>query len=86
MNQSPDIQSMTNSAVSTRTSRIHKELAKAPFSAKLGLLIIVVYVFAAVFAPWLAPYGESEIVGKKYVLANDTFLLGTDNLGRDMLS
>jgi len=86
MNQSPDIQSMTNSAVSTRTSRILKELAKAPFSAKLGLLIIVVYVFAAVFAPWLAPYGESEIVGKKYVLANDTFLLGTDNLGRDMLS
>ena len=46
----------------------------------------MVYVFAAVFAPWLAPYGESEIVGKKYVLANDTFLLGTDNLGRDMLS
>jgi len=56
---------------------------KAPFSAKLGMLVIVVYVIAAVFAPIIAPYGESEIVGKKYMLANDSFILGTDNLGRD---
>ena len=70
----------------SRLERITRELWKAPISAKLGLLIIVIYVIAAVFAPWLAPYGESEIVGKKYLLANDDFLLGTDNLGRDTLS
>jgi peptide/nickel transport system permease protein len=67
----------------SRMQRAFSELLKAPLSAKLGLLIIVIYVIAAVFAPVIAPYGESEIVGKKYVLANDDFLLGTDNLGRD---
>jgi peptide/nickel transport system permease protein len=67
----------------TRMQRFFSELLKAPFSAKLGMLVIVVYVIAAVFAPIIAPYGESEIVGKKYMLANDSFTLGTDNLGRD---
>ena len=71
---------------SSRLQRMLRELIKAPFSAKLGLLIIFVYVFVAVFAPVLAPFGESEIVGKKYMLWDDEFLLGTDNLGRDVLS
>ena len=66
--------------------RVLRELINAPFSAKLGLLIIAVYVFVAIFAPWLAPYGESEIVGKKYMVWDEDFLLGTDNLGRDMLT
>ena len=70
----------------SRLERIVKEIWKAPITAKLGLLVIIVYVVAAVFAPLLAPFGESEIVGKKYMLANDVFLLGTDNLGRDTLS
>jgi len=70
----------------TRLQRILKELLAAPLSAKLGLLIILTYVFVALFAPWIAPFGESEIVGKKYMLWDDKFLLGTDNLGRDMLT
>ncbi|MFT5115403.1 MAG: peptide/nickel transport system permease protein [Parasphingorhabdus sp.] len=86
MSQSPDSQEMAAPVKNTGLGRILKELVKAPFSAKLGLLIIVVYVFTALFAPWLAPYGESEIVGKKYMLWGDDFLLGTDNLGRDTLS
>ncbi|MFT4651290.1 MAG: peptide/nickel transport system permease protein [Flavobacteriales bacterium] len=67
----------------TRMQRIFSELLKAPFSAKFGMLVIVIYVIAAVFAPIIAPYGESEIVGKKYMLANEEFILGTDNIGRD---
>jgi peptide/nickel transport system permease protein len=70
----------------TRTQRAIKELLAAPLSAKLGVLIIFVYVFVALFAPWIAPFGESEIVGKKYLVWGDEFLLGTDNLGRDMLT
>jgi peptide/nickel transport system permease protein len=70
----------------TRMQRVLKELLAAPLSAKLGLLIIFVYIFVALFAPWLAPYGESELVGKKYMVWDDEFLLGTDNLGRDMLT
>ena len=70
----------------SRAQRIVKELIAAPLSAKLGLLIIFTYVFVALFAPWLAPFGESEIVGKKYLVWGDEYLLGTDNLGRDMLT
>lgn len=70
----------------TRSQRVLKLLIGAPLSAKLGLLVIFVYVFVALFAPWLAPFGESEIVGKKYLAWGDEYLLGTDNLGRDMLT
>jgi len=63
-----------------------KELKKAPLSAKFGLIVIVSYVFVAVFAPVLAPYGETEIVGAEFEPWGEGFILGTDNLGRDMLS
>jgi peptide/nickel transport system permease protein len=57
-----------------------------PWSARIGLTIIGVYIVIAVFAPLLAPYGESEVVGGEFEPWSRTFLLGTDNLGRDMLS
>ena len=63
-----------------------KELWKAPLSAKFGMLVILVYVFIALFAPVLAPYSETEIVGPQFEPWGEDFILGTDNLGRDMLS
>jgi peptide/nickel transport system permease protein len=63
-----------------------RELKKAPLSAKFGLLVIAFYVFVALFAPVLTPYGESEIVGSEFEEWGDNFVLGTDNLGRDMLT
>jgi len=62
------------------------QVRSAPFSAKLGLLIIATYVVVALFAPLLAPYSETEVVGPEYDVWGEQFLLGTDNLGRDMLS
>lgn len=59
------------------------EFRKAPFTAKLGLVIIAIYIFVALFAPVLSPYGESEIVGMQFEPWSNEFLLGTDNLGRD---
>ena len=61
-------------------------LRKSPWSARFGLFIVVAYVFVAVFGPLLTPYGESQIVGFEYEPWGDEFLLGTDNLGRDMLT
>ena len=37
-------------------------------------------------APVIAPYGEREIVGGEFLPWNSTHLLGTDSLGRDMLT
>ncbi len=67
-------------------SGILKELFKAPWTAWFGLVVIAVYVIAAVFAPAIAPFGETEIVGAQYEPPNETYLLGTDNVGRDMFS
>lgn len=61
-------------------------LATAPLSAKLGLAIVFSYVAVAVLAPWISPYGEAEIVGSQFEPWSSRFLLGTDNLGRDMLT
>lgn len=58
----------------------------APLSAKLGVLVILAYVFVALFAPALAPYKETAIVGASYELWSDEYILGTDNIGRDMLT
>lgn len=61
-------------------------LGGAPLSAKLGVAIILLYVLVAIFAPMLSPFGEAEIVGSQFEPWGGRFLLGTDNLGRDMLT
>lgn len=65
-----------------------RELAKAPISAWFGMIVIVIYAFCAIFAPWIAPYGEGEIAGKAYQAGglHAPFLLGTDQIGRDIFS
>ena len=69
-----------------RWGDVWKELRKAPLSAKFGLVVILIYVFIALFAPLLTPYGESEVVGSEFEEWGEGFVLGTDNLGRDMLT
>ncbi|VVP78730.1 Glutathione transport system permease protein GsiD [Pseudomonas fluorescens] len=63
-----------------------KQVWQAPLSAKFGLLMILLYVLVAVFAPVLAPFGETQVVGGGFEPWGGQFLLGTDNLGRDMFS
>ena len=58
----------------------------APFAAKIGLLLIALYSFVAIFAPLLAPYPEAAVVGATYQPWQEPFYLGTDALGRDVLS
>jgi peptide/nickel transport system permease protein len=50
----------------------------------VGLVITGVIVLLAVVGPWLAPYGENEIVGKPFPMEGS--LLGTDYLGQDVWS
>ena len=63
-----------------------KHVWRAPLSARFGLLMILLYVLVAVFAPVLAPFGETQVVGEGFAPWGGQFLLGTDNLGRDMFS
>jgi peptide/nickel transport system permease protein len=57
-----------------------------PISAWVGMSGMALAIFCAIFAPWIAPYGEREVVGDIWLPMGGDFLLGTDNLGRDLLS
>lgn len=49
-------------------------------------MLLFAYVVIAVFAPFIAPYGEARIVGAPFEPWSSTHWFGTDNLGRDVLS
>jgi peptide/nickel transport system permease protein len=69
-----------------RVSRMWRVLRKAPPTAWFGLIVIALYLFTAIFAPVLAPYPENDLVGGAFEPWGGQFILGTDQLGRDMLS
>jgi peptide/nickel transport system permease protein len=52
-----------------------------------GAILTAFIVVMTVISPWIAPYNPSKInVGKPLTAPNSQFPLGTDNVGRDMLS
>jgi peptide/nickel transport system permease protein len=57
-----------------------------PISALIGLFFTSLYFLMAIFAPLLAPYGMAEVVGDVWEPSSEQFLLGTDSIGRDLLS
>lgn len=57
-----------------------------PLSAWIGMAGLAVALVCAAFAPWIAPHGEGDVVGDIWLPLGGDFLLGTDNLGRDLLS
>lgn len=66
-------------------------LRPIPFSARIALAGLALAFACTLLAPWIAPHGEEEIVGGVWDLPSwsaggSAFLLGTDNLGRDLLS
>ena len=59
---------------------------RIPPSALIGLVLTLAIVAMALFAPWIAPYPTGTVVGDVWAPMSDKALLGTDNLGRDLLS
>jgi peptide/nickel transport system permease protein len=55
-------------------------------SALFGIVVIVVFVIAAVFAPWVAPYGPTEKGAPTFEAPTRAHLLGTNDIGEDVLS
>jgi peptide/nickel transport system permease protein len=48
--------------------------------------IVLLNIFAAIFAPVICPYTETEVVGDVWSNLNKDNILGTDHLGRDMFT
>lgn len=63
-----------------------KLLRQSSLSARIGLAIVLINVFAAIFAPYISPHTETEVVGDAWLPPSGDHLMGTDHLGRDMLT
>lgn len=70
-----------------------RRFVRRPTQFWVGLLIILVILFVAIFAEWLSPHGYAEQNLTKGMLppfwmkgSDPAYLLGTDRLGRDLLS
>jgi peptide/nickel transport system permease protein len=53
---------------------------------KVGVGLLLLLAAVAVFGPFFAPHDPAAFVGAPYSKPNSTALLGTDTLGRDVLS
>jgi peptide/nickel transport system permease protein len=53
---------------------------------QLGALIVGSMIMVAVFAPWLSPYDPAERVGRPFSAPSAEHLLGTNDVGQDLLS
>jgi len=66
--------------------KTRKVFRTAPPTAWFGMTVILIVLIAGLFAPIVAPYGETEIVGAPGLTIGGHFLFGTDQIGRDILS
>ena len=58
-----------------------------PIAGLIGAFVVVFWLLVAIFGPWLAPHGVGEMVSAEvYDPISSQFPLGSDFLGRDMLS
>lgn len=72
------------------TAGTRKLFRTIPLTAAFGILVIIVYAILAIFANVIAPHGQDEIlqgVAANIIPGSDPdFPLGTDQIGRDILS
>jgi peptide/nickel transport system permease protein len=79
---------------SVGTEGTKKLFRSMPLTAAFGVMIILIYAFVAIFAYWIAPYGQEEILANANIVpggnpamgGSPDYPLGTDQIGRDILS
>jgi len=76
---------MSDTATSTAPSGVGRALRHTR-AAQFGLALLSVFVVAAVFGPWLAPYSTTPSASEIFQPPSAEHWLGTDDAGIDMLS
>ncbi len=79
---------------SVGTEFTKKMFRQMPVTASFGILIIIGYAVVSIFADFIAPYGQADIFDKINLLpggdpalgGDPAHLLGTDQIGRDLLT
>jgi peptide/nickel transport system permease protein len=59
---------------------------KLSITAQIGLAIIALNLIVAIFAPLIAPFDQTSVLGDAWADPDSQHWLGLDNLGRDLLS
>src|SRR5262245_13532627 len=62
------------------------DISRIPIGAWIGLILSGLFLFVAIFAPLVSPFPMDQIVGDVWQPMSAEHWLGTDNLGRDLLS
>jgi peptide/nickel transport system permease protein len=71
---------------SSRVNAVFRVVLQTP-SAIIGSIVILFWVFAAIFWPWFVPYDPAaQDYGALLATPSSQHLLGADHLGRDVLS
>lgn len=71
--------------MSLKTSPVLREIKRSRIT-QVSLAVALGYVFVAAFGPYLAPHDPTMIIGPPRQGPSADFLLGTDEIGRDLLS
>ena len=61
-------------------------MIRLKFAVLPGVIGLGLFILVAIFAPWLSPYAPDQVVGSAWSGVTAENWLGTDNLGRDLLS
>jgi peptide/nickel transport system permease protein len=86
-----EIIDLRDESLGYRVGRIFSALRRSPVGM-LGFAIVAVVVFCAIFAPVISPHNATEsnlrarFMPPGYTDDKGTYLLGTDQLGRDIFS
>ncbi|HWX49809.1 MAG TPA: ABC transporter permease [Roseomonas sp.] len=59
---------------------------QAPWAGWIGAVVVAVWVLATLLGPFLSPHDSGAVVGSMFAPISAAHPLGTDYLGRDMLS
>jgi peptide/nickel transport system permease protein len=78
--------SVSTSAPATKAWRGSLRTAFRYRTTRIGLALTLLVLLIAIFGPLVAPHSATEFVGAPFAGPNRTALLGTDSLGRDVLS
>lgn len=77
---------MMATATTVKVSAYTRFVAMLSPGARVAAVVLLLLLAAALLAPWIAPYGENEIVGEFWESFSARSWLGTDQLGRDLLT
>ncbi len=79
--------SVTEQTVETAAPKRKRYLPAVGIYGMLCIFILIFWIFICLFGPWLAPHTEAEIISdKSYAPIGEEGVLGTDYLGRDLMS